>query len=77
MLWVKVVIELDVIVCRLSVGWPPNLAERSACLTTNQEVAGSISGTSTILKWIRPGIQSNKPHDDSWVTTWLWSNGSD
>ena len=30
--------------------WDPSLAECLACLITNQEVAGSIPGTFTILK---------------------------
>ena len=45
------------------------MAKWSSRLTTNQEVAGSIPDTSTVLKWIRSERESTQPHENSWVTT--------
>ena len=55
-----------------------SLVYELACLTTDHEVVGSISGTSTNLKtWIRSGTGSTEPREDNWVAALLRSSGSD
>ena len=45
-------------------------------VSTNQEVASSIPGTSTILE-ISSRMASSEPHKDNWVAAWLRSSGYD